>query len=73
VQEHRFGIPRIKEFLDDERFAFLGFELHAGAMQGYRARYPNDQATTDLECWDAFEREHPTTFGDMYQFWCQRG
>jgi len=28
---------------------------------------------TDLECWDAFEREHPNTFGDMYQFWCQRG
>jgi SAM-dependent methyltransferase len=73
VQEHRFGIPRIKEFLDGERFAFLGFELHAGASQGYRAKYPNDQVMTDLECWDAFERERPKTFRDMYQFWCQRG
>jgi len=28
---------------------------------------------SDLECWDAFERDHPDTFGGMYQFWCQRG
>jgi SAM-dependent methyltransferase len=72
VQEHRFSISRIKEFLDGARLAFLGFELHAAALQGYRARYPNDQSMTDLERWDAFEREHPNTFGDMYQFWCQR-
>jgi SAM-dependent methyltransferase len=73
VQEHRFTIPRIKEFLDGERLAFLGFELHAAALQDYRMRYPNDRATTDLECWDAFERERPKTFAGMYQFWCQRG
>ena len=73
VQEHRLTIPQIKEFLDGERLAFLGFELHAGALQDYRMRYPNDRAMTDLECWDAFERERPDTFAGMYQFWCQRG
>ena len=73
VQEHRFTIPRIKEFLDGERLAFLGFELNTDALQDYRMSFPNDRAVTDLECWDAFERERPKTFANMYQFWCQRG
>jgi hypothetical protein len=73
VQEHRFTIPRIKEFLDSERLEFLGFEMHAGALQDYRTKFPSTRAMTDLECWDAFEREHPNTFVGMYQFWCQRG
>jgi len=73
VQEHRFSIPRIKEFLDSERLEFLGFEMHAGALQDYRTKFPGARAVTDLECWDAFEREHPKTFVGMYQFWCQRG
>jgi SAM-dependent methyltransferase len=73
VQEHRFNISRIKEFLNGAGLAFLGFELHAAALQAYRSKHPSDQPMTDLECWDAFEREQPNTFGDMYQFWCQRG
>jgi len=73
VQEHRFTIPRIKEFLDSEGLAFLGFEFNAGALQDYRMKYPSARAVTDLESWDAFEREHPNTFVGMYQFWCQRG
>ena len=27
---------------------------------------------TDLASWDAFEREHPSTFSGMYQFWVQK-
>ena len=73
VQEHRLAIPQIREFLHGEKLAFLGFELPADALQDYRLRYPNDPAMTDLECWDAFERERPVTFAGMYQFWCQRG
>jgi len=72
VQEHRFTIPRIKEFLDGERLVFLGFELDAGALRDYQTRYPNDREMADLECWNAFERERPKTFAGMYQFWCQR-
>ena len=73
VQEHRFTIPQIKEFLDSESLAFLGFEFNTGALQDYRMRYPSARSMTDLESWDAFEREHPKTFVGMYQFWCQRG
>jgi hypothetical protein len=27
---------------------------------------------TDLNAWEAFEAQHPTTFAGMYQFWVQR-
>ena len=73
VQEHRFTIPRIKEFLDEERLVFLGFELQAATSQDYRQSVPHDRAMTDLECWETFERQRPNTFAGMYQFWCQRG
>jgi len=73
VQEHRLGIPQIKEFLDREGLAFIGFELEGRTLQEYRARHPHDAAMTNLECWDAFEGGHPDTFAAMYQFWCQRG
>jgi SAM-dependent methyltransferase/cytochrome c-type biogenesis protein CcmH/NrfG len=72
VQEHRFTIPRIKEFLDSEKLVFLGFEMHAGALHDYRKGHPGDRPMTDLESWDVFEHERPKTFAGMYQFWCQR-
>ena len=72
VQEHRLTIAQIKEFLDAQKLAFIGFELDAGTLQSYGAKYRNDPSMSDLECWDAFERDHPGTFGGMYQFWCQR-
>ena len=72
VQEHRLTLPQITEFLDAEKLAFIGFELDAGALRDYRARYPGDSPMTDLTNWDAFEHDRPDTFAAMYQFWCQR-
>ena len=62
-----------RSFLDSERLEFLGFEMHAGALQDHRVKFPSARAMTDLASWDAFEREHPESFVGMYQFWCQRG
>ncbi len=38
----------------------------------YRALYPADTAMTDLASWDEFERQHPSSFAGMYQFWVQK-
>ena len=73
VQEHRFTVGQIKEFLDSHRLAFLGFELDTNVLRDYSARFPSDRAATNLDCWGAFERDRPETFSGMYQFWCQRG
>jgi hypothetical protein len=37
----------------------------------FRARHPEPPALTDLDCWDAFEQQHPRTFAAMYLFWVQ--
>jgi SAM-dependent methyltransferase/tetratricopeptide (TPR) repeat protein len=73
VQEHRLDIPSIKEFLGTQNLKFLGFELDAEKLREYGARHPADAPMTDLDGWNAFERERPDTFAGMYQFWCQRG
>jgi 2-polyprenyl-3-methyl-5-hydroxy-6-metoxy-1,4-benzoquinol methylase/Flp pilus assembly protein TadD len=72
VQEQRFTIERIKEFLEAQRLVFLGFELDAGTLRDYGAKFQNDRPMLDLESWAAFERDRPDTFAGMYQFWCQR-
>ena len=72
VQEHRLTITQIKEFLGAHKLAFIGFELDAGTLQDYGTKYRSDRSMTDLECWDAFERDRPDTFAAMYRFWCQR-
>jgi SAM-dependent methyltransferase/Flp pilus assembly protein TadD len=73
VQEHRFDIPQIKELLRAQNLTFLGFELDGGVLRDYAAKHPGDTPMTDLDGWDAFERQRPDTFAGMYQFWCQRG
>jgi Flp pilus assembly protein TadD/SAM-dependent methyltransferase len=72
VQEHRFTLPRIKDFLAVSGLEFLGFEHDAGVLQRYRAQFPDDPAATNLDHWDAFERQHPHTFARMYQFVVQK-
>ena len=63
-------IPQIKEFLEDNGLAFLGFT--GPVAQAYRRRFPNDPALTDLDQWHVFETEHPDAFVNMYQFWVQK-
>jgi SAM-dependent methyltransferase len=73
VQEHRLTIPQIAAFLAENDLAFVGFDLDPATRQRYRARFPRDEAVTDLASWDVFEREYPDTFAGMYQFWVQKG
>ncbi|HJS33108.1 MAG TPA: tetratricopeptide repeat protein [Alphaproteobacteria bacterium] len=70
VQEHRLTLPQIAALLRTLGLNFLGFEFTDNQTQSrYRLRFPNDPAMTDLENWDRFEVENPTTFAAMYQFW----
>lgn len=71
VQEHRFTLPRIGEFLAEAGLQFLGFDLDQSLLAQYSARFPEDRARTDLARWHRFEEANPWTFGAMYQFWVQ--
>jgi 2-polyprenyl-3-methyl-5-hydroxy-6-metoxy-1,4-benzoquinol methylase len=68
VMEHRLTIPDIKSFLDEQGFAFLGFELDAKVLEQFRQRNTAADALTDLGAWAAFEAENPQTFLNMYVF-----
>jgi hypothetical protein len=73
AEEHRLSIPQIKKILVSQNLRLIGFELSAAIRQAYQARYPDDPTMTDLDRWNAFEVERPSTFTGMYQFWCQKG
>jgi SAM-dependent methyltransferase/tetratricopeptide (TPR) repeat protein len=73
VQEHRFTVPRIAEALDALGLSFIGFDsLDRDAVRNYRARFPGDPDMRSLSNWDAFERDNPDTFPNMYQFWLRK-
>jgi SAM-dependent methyltransferase len=81
VQEHRFTISRLRDFLKDSNLRFLGFEFNAGAVQRgvadagpiahYRARFPGERTLSDLGNWEQLEREKPNLFPG-YAFVCQK-
>jgi hypothetical protein len=81
VQEHRYTIPRLRDFLADSGLTFLGFEFTAGSagrvvsnadpVASYRARFRGDAAMTDFAKWEQLEREKPDLFAG-YAFVCQK-
>jgi tetratricopeptide (TPR) repeat protein/2-polyprenyl-3-methyl-5-hydroxy-6-metoxy-1,4-benzoquinol methylase len=72
VQEHRMQLPEIARFLADNDLTFIGFEIGEDVRARYAARFPDDPARTNLDCWHHFEQENPRTFAGMYVFWLQR-
>jgi tetratricopeptide (TPR) repeat protein/ubiquinone/menaquinone biosynthesis C-methylase UbiE len=72
VQEHRFTVPRIAKFLNENNLVFLGFDVAAEVIEQYTKRFPEDEAARNLDLWNQFEEENPDTFAQMYQFWVQK-
>jgi tetratricopeptide (TPR) repeat protein/2-polyprenyl-3-methyl-5-hydroxy-6-metoxy-1,4-benzoquinol methylase len=72
AQEHRLTLGQIESFLSDLGLHFIGFELDAGVLHQYRARFTDDPSGTDLRNWARFEADNPDTFAAMYRFWIQK-
>lgn len=70
VQEHRFTIPQLKDFLSAEGLEFRGLQIYPHVMAQYGKAYPDDPDGLNLDNWHAFEQENPDTFREMYRFWC---
>jgi hypothetical protein len=68
VMEHRFTIPRIKTFLNDQKLSFLGFDVQPEILAKFQARFPGAGDVLDLDNWHTFEAENPNAFLQMYQF-----
>jgi hypothetical protein len=68
VMEHRFTIPRVKAFLNEQQLTFQGFDLETSVLQKFRDQFPDEAALTDLNKWHIFEATNPRTFRSMYVF-----
>ncbi len=74
VQESQFTIPEIARFIAANDLNFIGFEFsHQPTHQHHRAVFASHGwSLTDLDRWDAYERDNPDIFGNMYVFWVQK-
>jgi SAM-dependent methyltransferase len=72
VQEHHVTLREIKLFLAATGVQFGGFMLDALTFQRFATRFPEPAAMTNLDCWQDFETQAPSTFAAMYQFWVHK-
>lgn len=71
TEMHRFTIPRIQSFLNENGLEFIGFVLSNEIRHQFWRRH-SQQAETDLALWDQFEAAYPDSFKGMYEFWVQK-
>jgi SAM-dependent methyltransferase len=72
VQEHHVTLREIKLFLAATGVEFGGFNPDALTFQRFATRFPAPAAMTNLDCWQDFESQAPSTFAAMYQFWVHK-
>jgi tetratricopeptide (TPR) repeat protein/SAM-dependent methyltransferase len=72
AQEHQMTLPDIASFIAQNGLEFLGFTLDAHVLHRFKARFPQEDAPTDLALWHRFETDNPDTFAGMYQFWLRK-
>ncbi len=70
VQEHRFTIPLIKDYLNKLRLKFCGFES-SKIVRHFKLTNKHKEDLYDLDKWQVYEEANKEAFTGMYQFWCQ--
>jgi len=70
VMEHRFTIPEIAAFLNDNDLSFLAFEPFDDptVIERFHKQFPGAADEANLDQWHRFEADHPETFWGMYLF-----
>jgi ubiquinone/menaquinone biosynthesis C-methylase UbiE len=71
VQEHRFTIPQIKDYLDRLGLKFCGMEI-TKIVSHFQQTNTDKEDPYNLDKWQAYEEANPQAFQGMYQFWCQK-
>ena len=71
VQEHRFTIRQLQDYLAKLGLKFCGFETKE-IVSHFQQTNTEKGDLYDLNKWQAYEESNPRTFGGMYQFWCQK-
>jgi 2-polyprenyl-3-methyl-5-hydroxy-6-metoxy-1,4-benzoquinol methylase len=68
VQEHNFTLAQVRSMLAQLELRFLGFEFpdSGETLAAFQKKFGQ---STSLADWEVYEKEHPDSFGRMYQFW----
>ncbi|KZB61563.1 hypothetical protein AUP42_06285 [Thalassospira lucentensis] len=73
IQEHRFNLLQIGNYLEKLGLKFLDFEMNfTGQLANFRNSIKGLPAGERLMRWHEYEMELPDTFRGMYQFWCRK-
>ena len=71
VQEHRFTIQKIRDYLKKLKLFFLGFE-DTSVIANFKKSYNQPTDLYNLNKWESFEKNNSRIFSGMYQFWCKK-
>ena len=72
VQEVQYEPKELQELIVKENLNFLGFVLSETVRHDYIKQFPDDSKLTNLENWQVYEQNKPTTFAGMFQFFVQK-
>lgn len=75
VQEHRYTITGLRDFMAGQDLEFLGFSsTDRSVLNNFSSVFPEagERALSDLTRWQQVEEAYPATFMSMYQFWCRK-
>ena len=70
-QEHLFSLTEIKDALASQGLKFCGFQ-NRQIVKLFEKNEGNPDSIYNLESWDNFEKQNPSIFSGMYEFWCQK-
>jgi SAM-dependent methyltransferase len=71
--KHYFSLKKIKEMIKELNLEFIGFNFsNLSTQKAYSKFFPNDKQNVSLDNWCEFERDHPHSFLNMYQFWVRK-
>ncbi len=71
VQEYRFNLNEIEDYLNKLGLKFCGFE-NKEVLRLFKEKFKNESDLYNLKLWEKFEIKNPRVFASMYQFWCQK-
>jgi len=74
LHEYEIGFtPKsIQALCDKHQLVFLGFSgLSNQLKQKFKSFIGKDYDFCCLDQWETFEKQHPETFSNMYQFYCK--
>ena len=69
--EHLFSLTEIKDAVASQGLKFCGFQ-NRQIVKLFEKHEANNDSIYNLESWDNFEKQNPSIFSGMYEFWCQK-